>query len=227
MYIALNKDKRRITVQQAVHGDTFFCPFCMEKMFLKSGKERMSHFSHYPHTECKDSWNDQYDTSEWRYEWQQQFPLENQEVIVQWENVRHRADVLIDRTVIEFQHKPLSAGKFNDKNIFYHNNSGYKVIWLYDMRALSENKELAEIPNNDYIWQNSVSSFRKYILKAGRIELFFQVSDEGNCILSIEVFNDHGFIIKKRYSKEEFLQYLGMQNGQCSAPAYDDLTSNE
>lgn len=126
MYIALDKEQKRISIRDAVQGDTFFCPVCLEKMFVKSGAERARHFSHFPNCECNDSWNGQYDMSDWHYEWQNQFPPENQEVVVQCDAIRHRADVLTDRTVVEFQHSPLSSGKYNDRNVFYHGNIGYK-----------------------------------------------------------------------------------------------------
>lgn len=107
MYIALDKNQKRISIRDAVQGDAFFCPVCLEKMFVKSGTERARHFSHIPNCECNDSWNGQYDMSDWHFEWQNQFPAENQEVVVQCDDIRHRADVLTDRTVVEFQHSPL------------------------------------------------------------------------------------------------------------------------
>ena len=34
MYIALYKEQKRISIRDAVQGDTFFCPVCLEKMFV-------------------------------------------------------------------------------------------------------------------------------------------------------------------------------------------------
>ena len=119
MFIALDKEQKRISIKDAVQDDAFFCPVCLEKMFVKAGTKRARHFSHFPNCECNDSWNGQYDMSDWHYEWQNQFPAENQEVVVQCDDVRHRADVITDRTVLEFQHSPLSSGKFNDRNVYW------------------------------------------------------------------------------------------------------------
>lgn len=228
MYIALNKEQKRISIKDAVQGDAFFCPVCLEKMFVKAGTERARHFSHFPNCECKDSWNGQYDMSDWHYEWQNQFPSENQEVVVQCDDIRHRADVLTDRTVVEFQHSPLSSGKFNDRNVFYHGNIGYKVVWLYDMREDYEQDLLVESDSNGYfLWNKPRSTFRKYNLRAGEIDLFFQIADEGECILHIQAFTNDGFCMKRKYTKDAFLAYVGLINGVCPPPLHLDTQIDE
>lgn len=222
MYIALDKEQKRISIHDAVQGDTFFCPVCLEKMFVKSGTERARHFSHFPNCECNDSWNGQYDMSDWHYEWQNQFPPENQEVVVQYDDIRHRADVLTGRTVVEFQHSPLSSGKFNDRNVFYHGNIGYKVVWLYDMREDYEQELITESVANQFTWNKPRSTFRKYNLRVGEIDLFFQIADEGECILHIQTFTNDGFRIKRKYTKDAFLAYVGLINGVCPPPLHLD-----
>lgn len=227
MYIALDKNQKRISIHDAVQGDAFFCPVCLEKMFVKSGTERAHHFSHFPNCECNDSWNGQYDMSDWHFEWQNQFPAENQEVVVQCDDIRHRADVLTDRTVVEFQHSPLSSGKFNDRNVFYHGNIGYKVVWLYDMREDYEQALITEPDANQFTWSKPRSTFRKYNLRAGEIDLFFQIADEGECILHIQAFTNDGFRIKRKYTKEAFLVYVGLINGVCPLPLHLDTQVDE
>lgn len=227
MYIALDKNQKRISIRDAVQGDAFFCPVCLEKMFVKSGTERARHFSHFPNCECNDSWNGQYDMSDWHFEWQNQFPAENQEVVVQCDDIRHRADVLTDRTVVEFQHSPLSSGKFNDRNVFYHGNIGYKVVWLYDMREDYEQALITEPDANQFTWSKPRSTFRKYNLRAGEIDLFFQIADEGECILHIQAFTNDGFRIKRKYTKEAFLVYVGLINGVCPLPLHLDTQVDE
>ena len=227
MYIAFDKEQKRISINDAVQGDTFFCPICLERLFVKAGTERARHFSHYPKCECNDGWNGQYDMSEWHYEWQNRFPADNQEVVVQWDDIRHRADVLVDRTVAEFQHSPLSAGKFNDRNVFYHNNIGYKVVWLYDMREDYESGQLKEKNDNIFSWSKPRSTFRKYNLRAGAIDLFFQISDENECILQIHEFHEGFFQIKQRFTKEAFLSYIGLTDGNCLPPLHIDTNIDE
>ena len=227
MYIALDKEQKRISISDAVQGDAFFCPVCLERMFVKAGTERARHFSHYPNCECNDSWNGQYDMSDWHYEWQNQFPAENQEVVVQCDDIRHRADVLTDRTVVEFQHSPLSSGKFNDRNVFYHNNIGYKIVWLYDMREDYEQELITESDVNQFIWNKPRSTFRKYVLRPGGVDLFFQIADDGACIIHIQAFTDGGFQIKQRYTKDAFLAYAGLHEGICLPPLHLDTQMDE
>ena len=227
MYIALDKEQKRISIKDAVQGDAFFCPVCLEKMFVKAGNERAHHFSHFPNCECNDSWNGQYDMSEWHYEWQNQFPAANQEIVVQCDDVRHRADVITDRTVVEFQHSPLSSGKFNDRNVFYHGNIGYKVVWLYDMRDDFEQGLIQKISDTEFSWNKPRSTFRNYTLRSGQIDLFFQIDEEGACILHISDFHKDGFCIKQRFSKEGFLAYVGLLNGICLPPVHLDIQIDE
>ena len=196
-------------------------------MFVKAGTERAHHFSHFPNCECRDSWNGHYDMSDWHYDWQNQFPPENQEVVVQCDEIQHRADILTDRTVVEFQHSPLSSGQFNDRNVFYHNNIGYKVVWLYDMREDYDNGQITESTANRFLWSRPRSTFRKYTLHSGQIDLFFQISDEGECILHIQEFTESGFCIKKKYTKEAFLAYVGLHGGVCLPPLHLDIQVNE
>ena len=227
MYIAIDKEQKRISIRDAVQGEVFFCPVCLEKMFVKAGTERAHHFSHFPNCECRDSWNGHYDMSDWHYDWQNQFPPENQEVVVQCDEIQHRADILTDRTVVEFQHSPLSSGQFNDRNVFYHNNIGYKVVWLYDIREDYDNGQITESTANRFLWSRPRSTFRKYTLSSGQIDLFFQISDEGECILHIQEFTESGFCIKKKYTKEAFLAYVGLHDGVCLPPLHLDIQVNE
>lgn len=225
MYIALNDEQKRISINDAVQGNTFFCPVCLEKMFIKAGSERARHFSHYPKCECNDSWNGQYDMSDWHFEWQNQFPSENQEVVVEYDDERHRADVLTDRTVVEFQQKPLSAGKFNDRNTFFH-NIGYKTIWLYDMREEYENGRILDLKNDRFLWNKAQLKYTKYLLYPGQTEMFFQIGNEGECIVRISSFFNDKFIVKQRFTKEGFLAYVGLINGICLPPLYLNTQSN-
>lgn len=129
MYIALNKDKDRIHISKTIKGEKYFCQECGDQLIVKKGDINAHHFAH--KHKCLDSWH--YDMTEWHYEWQNQFPLENQEKVFSLYGKTHRADVFINKTVIEFQHSPISESEFNDRNSFY-NSLGFHVIWIFDVR---------------------------------------------------------------------------------------------
>lgn len=138
MFIAKDKEGNNITIEEAVRGGEYFCPICDGAVIVKAkGSEAVrEHFAHKNKTEC-DSWN--YDMSEWHRAWQNFFPKECQEVIVQKDGIKHRADVLINNTVIEFQHSPITAEEIAERNRFY-TECGHKVVWVFDAEGKINNK---------------------------------------------------------------------------------------
>ena len=99
----------------------------MNKIVLRKGQINIDHFAH--QSRCDDTWG--YDISAWHSDWQQQFPKRNQEVIIEFNGEKHRADIMACGYVVEFQHSPISAEEFNERNHFYL-NYGKKVIWIFD-----------------------------------------------------------------------------------------------
>lgn len=97
------------------------------------GEERQHHFAHRQNTECSDSWAGSYDMSEWHQQWQSCYPVCNQEIQLNLGKVRHRADVLTGKTIVEFQHSHITMTNFSNRNYFY-TSLGYKVVWLFDLR---------------------------------------------------------------------------------------------
>lgn len=138
VFIAKDKEGNNITIEEAVRGGEYFCPICDGAVIVKAkGSEAVrEHFAHKNKTEC-DSWN--YDMSEWHRAWQNSFPKECQEVIVQKDGIKHRADVLINNTVIEFQHSPITAEEIAERNRFY-TECGLKVVWVFDAEGKIKNK---------------------------------------------------------------------------------------
>ncbi len=232
MFVAID-DKETLTyIEHAILGRDYFCPLCRDKVSIKRGEERQHCFSHFPGRACSDSWDREYDISEWHREWQQCFPICNQEVVVQLGEIKHRADVLTGKTVIEFQHSALSTDSFNKRNSFYQ-DLGYKVVWLFDLNeefkdgSLKKNQE----KENCYIWNNPKRTFNKYDLSVGQIELFFQLENEGeNCIVKIKEASSDGFkefFVSDYFDKETFLNYFNCTNGICPEPYREDIKVNE
>lgn len=128
MEFALNRNNYRIHAFNANKQDEYFCPLCHRKVILRRGRINVEHFAHL--SRCEDTWN--YDMSEWHSQWQQQFPKKNQEVIIEFNGEKHRADVMACGYVIEFQHSPITAEEFNERNQFYL-SYGKKVVWIFDL----------------------------------------------------------------------------------------------
>ena len=108
MFTALTKGKKRISIEEAIPGEEYVCPVCGNPVFVKAAESKnvRTHFAHKRNSPCLDNWK--HDMSDWHYEWQKKFPLVNREVVVENEGAKHRADVLINDTVIEFQHSPIN-----------------------------------------------------------------------------------------------------------------------
>ena len=131
VFIALNANNEKVSIENADKICEYFCPICNEKLSIKATNSLSvrPHFAHKKGTECLDDWK--HDMSEWHYNWQCQFPEEYREVVVEKDEKKHRADVLINGYVIEFQHSPISGDEIKERNEFY-TNCGYKVIWVFD-----------------------------------------------------------------------------------------------
>lgn len=127
MEFALNHNSERIHATDANKQDEYICPLCRKKVVLRKGEVNIDHFAH--QSKCDDTWK--YDMSAWHSEWQQQFPKRNQEVVIEFNGEKHRADVMACGYVIEFQRSPITADEFNERNNFYL-SYGKKVIWIFD-----------------------------------------------------------------------------------------------
>ena len=131
MFTALTRDNKRISIENALPGEKYLCPVCNNPVVVKAAKSDnvRTHFAHKRNTLCLDEWK--HDMSDWHFEWQSKFPIESREVFVEKDGVVHRADILLNDTVIEFQHSPISGEEFEARNSFY-NSCGYRVVWLFD-----------------------------------------------------------------------------------------------
>ncbi len=181
MFIGNDINGNRIDISDAKESESYFCPICNAKLIQKKGDIRVHHFAHEGGSEC-DSWN--YDMTEWHRDWQQRFPVDSREVVVERFGTKHRADILINDTVVEFQHSNISNDEFNERNRFY-NRCGYDVIWLFDLQEYFADKRITvHDADNKYHWKWSSHTFDGFHPKYQRnkVNVFFQLSlaDEDN-----------------------------------------------
>ena len=150
MEFALNADKQRIHATGADKECEYFCPVCGGSVIPRQGEINAWHFAH--QSSCVDDWK--YDMSEWHRAWQERFPEDVREIVVEHRGEFHRADILIGGYVVEFQHSPISAGEFERRNRFY-TNAGYKVIWVFDETVAFGNEYISSSPDdeNKFVWK--------------------------------------------------------------------------
>lgn len=234
MFFAYDKNDRRVHIDKAVKGQDYFCPCCGASLLQKKGKIRQHHFSHSKGNLCTDTWY--YNMTPWHSEWQSLFTDANQEVVLSHENTKHRADVLVGRTVVEFQHSNISYEVFNERNDFYC-NLGYKVIWVFDFMEEFKEGYILDLsygkdPQNTHFgWSRPKIIFDSRSVQIGQVDLFFQLkeSETEPCLVKVidtSKLRDGQFDISRWYSKTEFMEYLGVKNGVCAAPDSNDPFEN-
>ena len=134
MRVAYDYNDNRVHIDDTHSNQEYYCPYCGAPLITKKGDIRQHHFAHKQNHRCADSWTNSsthsYDLTPWHNEWQSLFPKENQEVILSLGDTRHRADVMIGKTVVEFQHSIMQTQVFDDRNNFYFNLAN-KVICRY------------------------------------------------------------------------------------------------
>lgn len=131
MRIALDTEGKRVDASKADRNQKYMCPVCGEPVIPKAieSKYVCSHFAHKTDSHC-DEWKS--DMSEWHYNWQEKFSVECREIVLEKDGIKHRADILINDVVIEFQHSPISVEEFNARNQFYL-ECGKSLIWIFDL----------------------------------------------------------------------------------------------
>lgn len=234
MLFAVDYNDNRIHIDETHSNQEYYCPYCGAPLTTKKGEIRQHHFAHKQNHLCSDTWerNHSYDISPWHNEWQSLFPKENQEVKLSLGDTNHRADVMIDRTVIEFQHSIMPVKAFDDRNNFYF-NLGNKVIWLFDLSDLFEKQLFYKEVNErlEFYWRNPKKAFNNYDIQSGCIDLFFQLKAEDDaCIVRVIDVSPDGFECfktSKFIGKNDFLTYVGLKNEQCLPPYREDIENNE
>ena len=173
MFFAFNAERKRVHINQTFVKEKYYCPICGEELTLKKGNEKAHHFAHKVKSVCKDNWH--YDMSEWHIRWQEKFPEHTREVVLEKNGVKHRADVLIDGNIIEFQHSSLSCEEFEERNNFY-TSLGYNVFWLFDLSKEYENEKILLLgdSNEKYRWIRPKNTFNSFDYKTKKVHVFFQ-----------------------------------------------------
>ena len=133
MYIASDEKQNKIYIEDATSSNSYFCPICNKPLIIRAQNSKLKrpHFAHKKDSQCSDLWK--YDMSEWHFSWQEKFPIECREVVMENNGEKHRADIFLPdcNTVIEFQHSPISKEDFDKRNQFY-SSCSHNLVWIFE-----------------------------------------------------------------------------------------------
>lgn len=198
MFIAYDINKNRVDVRNAVENVQYFCPGCGAVLGIK-GKEshrRRMHYFHKQNDEC--SYAVEHDMSEWHYQWQDRFPFNCREIPIPKDKPIHRADVLINGRVFEFQHSPIQEKDYFGRTMFYA-LCGLEVIWLFDMT-----EHCKEIRDGEIILKKRNELFRGYDAKKSGYSLLFEVKKKIYLLKAMDSSSGH-YLYDSIFSEEEFV----------------------
>ena len=224
MFYALDKNDIKVHISETKYDECYFCQKCNQQLKIISEHKRLGqtiseHFSHIgkinsqnkDYIPCTDHWH--YCMSEWHCEWQERFPKECRECVVSNGVEKHIADVLINNTVIEFQHSRISVEEFRERNEFY-TSIGYKVIWVFDLvdYVLSGVIRSERVGGSKWYWRSAPKFFRSLNLKQEKSTILlqlFDITDNDICVLG-SVSNSYNefaqFYLNKGYSVLDFVE---------------------
>jgi competence protein CoiA len=124
------------------------CPGCRGSVIAKCGEIKCWHWAHAV-SEC-DPWHE--GETQWHLDWKKLFPKQSVEIILG----EHRADVLLNETVIEFQNSPITPAEINERELFYG-----RMIWVFNAQRwhikLRRNlRPEAENSTSSHYWERKV-----------------------------------------------------------------------
>lgn len=217
MFFGNDSFKNKVYIDDSSANVKYYCPICDSPLIRRMGEIKAHHFAHEKGRVCNDTWHYE-EMCDWHILWQNRFPKEYREVVKQHNNIKHRADVLIEsnKLVIEFQHSKLSINEFRDRNSFY-KSLGYKVIWIFDKIDDSIDEKICSLYNNKYEWTNPDSNFRQMnVIKEDAI-IYFELSEKEM---------DNTPLVRVTFAKEEFTYFEIYRGGSLSIDQFVDAALN-
>ncbi len=179
MFIALNSNNERVLIENTIKNEQYFCPICGEPLTIRA-KDSLAvrtHFAHKRGTHCFDDWT--HDMSDWHLSWQKRFPEECREhVVTDKGGIKHRADIFINNTVIEFQHSPIKGEEIAKRNEFYL-SCGYPVVWVFDATDKIKNSrgdsiDPMQCKEDDLCWKRAKREFSNPMPKGVTVYLQYK-----------------------------------------------------
>jgi len=159
MLYALNAAGAKIRAGRGAAGS---CPGCGAELVPKCGEIVIHHWAHRGDDNCDPWWQGETD---WHRGWKSLFPAEWCEVSFERDGVKHRADVVTPKGVIEFQHSPLSLEAIRDREEFYgpmywvfHAQEAYEADRLWIKKTKDDQRSGKETAKRYWRWTHSPSA---------------------------------------------------------------------
>jgi Competence protein CoiA-like family len=123
--------------QPEISGERGSCPSCHGDVIARVGCLVMPHWAHVVDAACGSE-----PETDWHREWKALVPQDRCEVPIG----DHRADiVLLDGTVVELQHSPLSLHEIEEREEAYE-----RLLWIFDARSCADNIDLRSKDGGTY-----------------------------------------------------------------------------
>jgi hypothetical protein len=167
MFVALDPNENRIGAWEADRGP-FACPACRGSVVLKRGAIVAAHFAHRPDAVCAVATgeSERHHAMKWRMASLLGFDDVRFEVAFAPER---RADLVMDRCVIECQASPISVVEWEARTRFYNERKHY-VLWVWDESRLGQ--------ENDWLEQRIPAEIRHcHRMSWGHVALLYDDGD--------------------------------------------------
>lgn len=171
------------------------CPICNEELISKCGNIKIWHWAHKSKNDC-DNWYEP--ESIWHLKWKNEFPKEQQEIVIKKGDEYHIADIKTTTgKVIELQHSNISSENIEKREEFYGD-----IIWLLDGDTFGKN---ILFKNKCLLWKWMPS-----IIKVSEKDVFVDLRN-GTIIkiISYWKFKNKIYCEYQSYSKKQFLHIYG------------------
>lgn len=154
-------DINRNRIKPSYSGERAICAVCEGELIGKCGEILIWHWQHSQSAVC-DTWKE--NETEWHRQWKNKFPEDWQEVIIEKNEEKHRADVLTSgNVVIEFQNSSISSSTIKARENFYD-----KMIWVINAISFKNNFQLySRVTSN----LKQLDSYSNYGSEVARREL--------------------------------------------------------
>ncbi len=206
MYSAYNDQLKKISINDAVSGQTYLCPACRKKLFVKTGERKRPHFCHYPGESCIDYWH--YDESEWSDKWKSSFSNDEVEIV----HHEHHIDIEVKNNLgIMFSSSSMHRDTFIEKTDYMLDNIN-NAMWLFNLTDLYE-KGIRNPGRYSVIWRNIWKMFSDYQYSNRNVWIIIEINVKNvrwfGILKDIHRSYDEKTLYIRRWLKEEqFRKYF-------------------